>query len=435
MSSFGKNGTPKSEANAPHKERRPLNPTIKWLIIGLLCVAAVVLIGVLSSGGEDEGGLSDVKAYINYHANGGEFDDHKSDKTLGFKANSYPLNIAHRTEGVSKGSANLSERTGYIFQGWYLPVRDANGELVYEDEAKTIVKLGEKFDFTKRLEDDAQIDLYAKWLKAEYVSVLLSGTGLTDADGKTYQVGDEIRELYFENNKVEQYGGSRLLSLERGKYTFVEYFYDEACTQVVSWPIQKTEGETKYTIYAKFIEGDWEIVANKADAVSMFSGLSIKKQYYVISDIDMGGATVGTSSSVSATVVGNGYTISNFTVEKKNVDNNGTSLLGAVKAGAKIENLKLDNVKLSVSLRPNVAPDIYFLFTEIDAKAQISGLQVTGTMIIDRPTGVTINNIQPNLHDKWIIGGEQSILENGGITVTVTCTIGEETYSYPLTQG
>lgn len=433
MSRFEKNTSQNSEKTAPSGKNRSLNPTVKWLIVGILCVAAVVLIGVLGGGEEDEGPLADVNAYINYYANGGEFDDHKSEKTIGFKANSYPLNIG--SQSLSKGNVNISERDGYIFQGWFEPVRDANGELVYEDEAKTIVKLSEEqFNFTKRLEDGAKIDLYAKWLKAEYVSVLLAGSSVTDTSGKTYNAGDELKELYFENGKVEKYGGKRLLTLENGKYTFVEYFYDEACTQIVSWPIQKTEGESNYTVYAKFIEGDWEIVADKDDAVAMFAGLSAKKQFYVIADIDMEGATTGTSTTMNATVLGNGYTISNFKVEKKNVDNSGASLFGSAKSNAKIEDLKLEDVAMEVQVKPNVTPDIYFLFAEVEDGAQISGLHVSGSMNITCPEGVTINNIQPNSHEIWVVGGDQAILSDG-ITANVSCTIGEETYTYPLMQG
>ena len=402
---------------------------LKWIIIGLLVVAAIALIIVLGGGGKDDA-LGDVKAEIHYFANGGEFDDHMSEKTINYyEANTFPLNIGF--QNLTNGNVNMNTRNGYEFEGWYLPVRDENGELVYEDEAKTIVKLGEAFDFTKRLEEGANIDLYAKWRKLEYVSVILAGTDLKDKEGNTYTVGDQIREIDFENGQAVSFTGSRLLSLEKGAYTFVEYYYDAECTQVVSWPIQKTDKEN-YEVYAKFIEGDWEIVNNKASAEKMLKSLAGDKQYYVIADIDMGGATVKTQTSVKATIEGNGHTISNFSVSKTNVSKT-TSLFGDVKSEAKIQNLKLKGVELTIGVSKG-SPEAYFLFNEIAKGAKISGLEVQGTLSVDGAEGTSVTNIQ-NAASTWVIGGDQSKLTDGSIIVEVSCSCYGETYSYPLNKG
>lgn len=402
---------------------------LKWLVIGVVIVAAVVLIVYLAAGSGDDDAMSDVKAQIHYFANGGEFADHQSEKTIGYKENSFPLNIGF--QNLTNGNVNMGTRNGYAFEGWYLPARDENGQLIYEDAEKKIVKLGEAFDFTKRLENGTQIELYAKWRKLESVSVLLAGTGLQDKDGNTYQVGDKIRDLEFENGQVSAYTGSRLLSLEKGSYTFVEYYYDAECTQVVSWPIQKTDAEN-YQVYAKFIEGDWEIVNDKASAEKMLKALSGDKKYYLIADVDMGGATVKTQTSFGATIEGNGHSISNFSVDKNNVSKT-TSLFGDVKAEAKIHDLKLEAVTLTIGISKG-SPETYFLFNQIADGAQISGLHVSGQMTIGGAEGTSAGNIH-NADSAWIIGGDQSKLTDGSIVVEATCNYNDETYRYPLNQG
>ncbi len=420
----------KSAGSESPKERRHLNSTVIWWIVAVIVVIGVIVVGNLLSDGDNDG--ADVKAYINYHANGGEFDDHSNEKNIGYASNSFPLNIQHKNN-ITKGNVAINERTGYTFLGWYMPMYDENGELVYEDEAKTIVQLGEAYDFNRRLADDTEIDLYAKWQKNVYVSVLLAGDAIKDETGKAYAVGDEIKELNFESGSVAKTSGSRLVSLKRGAYTFVEYYYDEDCTQIVSWPIVEQEGTESYTIYAKFIEGDWEIVSNADSAAKMLAALNAESNYYVTCDIDLNGKVINTANTVKATVKGNGYTLSNFTVEKKNQKDD-TSAFGDVKSNAGIFNLNLKNMKVDISIQSG-APNVYFLFKSVEKGATFSDLAVSGTMTVKYNTdsSIYIQNIQHNLHDTWIIGGEnQTALTDGTITVKAECSInGNEQYSYP----
>lgn len=417
---------------APRKERKRLNSTIIWWIVAVIVVIGVIVAGTLLSDGND--GNAEVKSYINYYANGGEFDDHSYEKNIGYASNSFPLNIQHKNN-ITKGNVAISERTGYTFLGWYLPEYDANGELVYEDEAKTIVKVGEAYDFNQRLTDDTEIDLYAKWQKNVYVSVLLAGEPIQDKEGKSYAVGDEIKELNFESGSVSKMTGSRLLSTERGAYTFVEYYYDKNCTRVVSWPIREEEGKESYTIYAKFIEGDWEIVSDAASAAEMLAALNAQSHYYVTCDIDLGGKTISTASTVKATVNGNGHTLSNFTVEKKNQKDD-TSAFGDVKSEANIYDLTL-NMNVSVTVQSGT-PNVYFLFKSVEQGATFSNLSVSGTMTVKHPedSGIFIENIQPESHETWIIGGEnQTVLTDGTITVEAECSVNGEAYSYSSNQA
>lgn len=407
-----------------------LRPHLRWIVIGAAAVAAVAVIVVIAVNcdGGSENVLDSVDININYNANGGEFDNHRTEKTIGYKVGTFPLNIGK--QNLTNGNANINTRDGYVFEGWYLPETDANGQLVYEDEARTIVKLGSPFDFTKRLEGEGDIQLYAKWSKAKYVPVILVGTSLKDASGNVYDEGSIIRELVFQNGSIEKFGGSRLVdNLTRGEYTFVEYYSDAQCTSPVSWPISETAGDSA-PIYAKFIEGDWSIVSDKESALKMLRSLAANGKYFVIADIDLDGAEVTTASQMRATVIGNGFTLSNFSVVKKSVDSSGASLFGVAKEGSKFEGLKLQNVDLDVSLRSNVTAAVYFLFTSVEDGAEISKLSVTGKLSVNykADTDTIISNLQGT--DKyWIIGGDQSILADGNIEADVSCFVNGESQS------
>lgn len=418
------------------QEKEPINwhPILKWVGIGLATVAvvALIVIGVRSCGSSsNEDPLSVVEVSINYHANGGSFDNNHTEKSIGYQAGSYALNIGFQE--LTNGNADIKNRDGYEFEGWYLAETDSKGNLVYEDEAKTIVKTCEKFDFSQRLSKGQNYDLYAKWVKSKYIAVYLVGTNITDSSGTLHTEGSLLRELVFQNGKTEKYSGSRLLDLERKAYTFVEYYLDEACTQPVSWPIIETEAEVT-PVYAKFIEGDWNIVSDASSAKSMLGSLAGNGKYYVIADIDLNGEAITTASTVLATVVGNGHTISNFKVNKTNVSQN-TSLLGTMKASASITDLSLENVSLTVNVRSGIV-GIYFIFTEVENGSEIKSLTVTGDMTVNYASGATVTNLQPKLHDTWIIGGDdQDIITSGNITAQATCLIDGQTYKYPVSDS
>lgn len=423
-----------NESGASRAERKPIawRPILKWVGIGVLGVGVIALamFGIKSCGGGEEDPLAGVQASIHYYTNGGEFDNHHTEKTIGYRAGSFALNIGFSK--LTNGNVNVNDRDGYVFEGWYLPATDGQGNLLYDDAEKTIVTVGAAFDFSKRLAEGEEISLYAKWVKSKSVAIQLVGTNLTDSNGKTYAEGSVVRELVFRNGNAEKYGGNRLVeNLPRGAYTFVEYYSDADCTQVVSWPIAETDAETQ-TIYAKFIAGDWDIVSDVSSATKMLGALAGTGHYYLIADIDLGGAEITTSASVSATVEGNGHTLSNFSVTKKNVDASGASLLGTLKSAAALRNLTLSNVSLQVNVKNGALTQIYFLFTNIENGAQLQGLTVTGNMTVQYASGAVVSNIQPSAHDKWIVGGDDATcLENGTVTVTATCKIDNATYTYP----
>lgn len=393
-------------------------PYLKWGLIGICCVAVIALIFGFLLGGEEEADRWDLT--ITYHAEGGLFVGNKETKEIGYKNGAKPLPISEKTEG-----SNITiKREGYELVGWFR-----------ED--------GTAFSFDKPLEGTENIDLYARWERAAHVMVKLVGSDLTYSiteDGAqkeiNYKVGDTIAELNFKDGKAEK--RSKLLTGADKHYTLAGYYTDEACTKTVSWPIKKTGEQTEYVIYAKYLDGtDWTIVSGEKNAKDMLAGWNDgSKKYYLANDIDLGGATVNPPAEVKATVYGNGFTISNFTVKREFTSNQPeqTAMLGSLTATGEITDLTLRDVTLTVSYRSG-DHDVYFLFTEIEEGAKVSGLTVTGKMTVSYPDGVFIRNIQPNEHSTWIIGGEQTLLNEGKITVEASCTIDGQEYQYPLAQG
>lgn len=404
---------------------------IRWIIYLLIAAGIICLLAGWFNHSSAPDSTTQVDVSIHYNPNGGAFensDDKEPNKIIGYSAGSFPLNIG--TQVLSSGNVGMKERSGYVFEGWFLPATDESGALLYEDEEGKIVKTGEAFDFTKRLEAGEDIYLYAKWSRDAQVQILLAGTDVTDKEGQTHRVGDVLKELSFTNGEVQKFTGDRLLSLTRKSYTFAEYYEDEACTRPVSWPIAEADTDGTKPIYARFVEGDWIVVSDATGAKSMLGSLAGNKQYLLVADIDLQGAVISDMGSVvSATVVGEGHTISNFTVVRKSVRAENAALFGTIKAGAVIRDLNLSGVTLQLNL-PSTQ-DVYFIYTAREAGAEISSLQVQGRLEVSHPADALVMNIQPSYHDAWVLAGDQSPLTDGSIRAEVVCTVGGVEYRYP----
>ncbi len=426
-----------AQAEGAEKPAHPLSTAsiIRIAVICAVAVAVIVLVVLLAvnCNGQENDPLADIQASVYYDANGGIFDNNQTEKTIGYLAGTLPLNIG--VQNLTNGSVGI-KRDGYRFCGWYLAQTDASGKALTDTDGKTVL-LGDAFDFTKRLEDGQEISLYAKWEKDKSLSVILAGTDLTKTDGTTVATGSVIKELSFVNGSVSEYGDlAGAIGVSDREYTFIAYYTDAACTELVKWPISTSEEEIA-PVYAKFVSGQWEKVSTPEEAIKMFENAMGPDKYMVIADIDLGGKQVTTSSrsSFMATIDGGGHTISNFTLTLDNVDVKGVSMFGTLSKSASVTDLSLRDVDLQIALRNGVMTQIYFLFGNIEDGAVVSGLQVQGKMTLKYGTDALATNIQPNSHDAWVIGGENlSALTDGRITVDLECTVGDtESYRYPET--
>lgn len=371
---------------------------------------------------------NNLTARVTYYANGGMFNDNSSTKNIYYKAGSRILNIVEETSLLS-GTANVT-RKDYSFVGWYY-VEYANGEIVYEDEAKTVFAGEREVDFTKPIEEGEELAVFAKWSANVKIRVILATEKPFEFKGTSYNTGDEITTFSFYGDSVQldTYTPAPFGSELTGT-TFVNYYSDESCTQLITEPIQKQEEDVR--IYAKFIDGDWTVLRDSNDVIKNWLRFGLAGNYYLSNDIDCNGKTLGNPLSMFAcTLQGNGFKISNFVVNRSNIANSSSAgMFGTVKAGAKLIDVVFDNFTVTYSVRSNANVNLYLFAEAVESGAQISGVHLNGNLKIAKPASSMIANIQ-NLGDdenenyetdNWLCGAYSTDAEFlaafGGITVS-----------------
>lgn len=408
------------------------------IIVFLLALMSLFILGGCSLGAS----LDDLKktykltAQVTYFANGGVFNNSTTAKDMYYTADSKALNIG--VVNPTSGSVSITNSQGE-FDGWYFVELDKDGNPVFEDEEKGLYKLTDKkVDFTVALATGDHWIVGAKWIPLTNLKVkIVVDTGLTvpfDAKKKNSSIvlpagvaektgfvnGDIIGEFeYNRNDRVSK--KTEPFTVADKSFTFVEYYLDEACTQL-AFPSLNSYFEKQDeddTIYAKYIEGDWTIVKDTMTAGSMLSNMT-SGRYWLISDIDMQNATVNIFTT-GCEIQGNGKKLSNLKIEREQGigagDNNIYSLFGAVKASAKIENLTIENVTMTYNTVG--ACEIYFVCNEIETGATITNVSIQGTLSIKNLTGGSVTNLASGF-DHCLYGGFASDTEytkENGFTV------------------
>ncbi len=400
----------------------------KWILF-LAALAAVFMLGGCSLGETFEEALANrnLTAQVTYYSNGGTFEGTPDKKNMYYQSGSKALNIG--VVNPTSGSVEIT-RKNYVFDGWYYAVLDDNGAPVYENEATKTYKLGEKVDFSIPLEKGDHWIVVAKWLASVKVNVVLA----CDADAeipvkvkageeaKSYKNGDVVAtRAYDTKDEVVNPGdGKAPFNVDGKDYTFVEYYADEACTSLVSWPI--TKQETDVTVYAKYIKGEWEVVRTKNDVRSMFNSSTAGVRYWLTKDVDASKITIGAKTSFNSEIQGNGYTISNLTVQKSQITAGSTvSLFGEIQSTAVIENLTLDGLTFNYSIQ-SAPVNLYFVFTSIAEGATVNGVKLSGKMTVTKGEDRIIANFAGG-YKNCLFGGYAtdaeylSQTENKGFTV------------------
>lgn len=339
-------------------------------------------------------------ASVCYYANGGKINE-DSMRELYYKAGSKALEIG----AVKPTSGKLTlTRLNYTFGGWYFVELDKNGEPIFLDEGKTTPKLTqEKADFSVAMQSGDKWIVGAKWIANTKVYIKLvcdEGESLNVTQSKvdkTYVNGDTVLELTYESSGKAK-PPSTLFTVKDATHTFLSYYSDAECTQVAQdadWKQQ--EGDV--TLYAKYIAGDWTIVKTTSELEDMFIYNSAEYRYWLFNDIDASKLEVyavshsSTGKGFDCEIRGNGYTISNLKVIETGIDNGSrVSMFGAIGENAKISDLTFENVKVSYEAKgSNVS--LYFIFSGIADGAQISNVNLSGTMTIKKSSGTQIDNM------------------------------------------
>ena len=281
---------------------------------------------------------NELVAQVTYYANGGDFGVTVSDtsdrenvlltqkKELYYKDDSKIADLGNIK--LSNGSIDF-KRQDYDFAGWYHVVTDANGNIVYEEnevDGITYMKLGEKVDFSKTIDEGEHWYLCAAWTPRVKVKMKLVCDTLSENETIKGKFGDKDAELkngdivhefsFSTKGKVESVSESWKPSFEAENGTYVAYYADQACTQEVQWPIVNTEN-TDVFIYAKYLEGAWTVLRTADDITGKLFGFAATQsetKFYLYDDIDATGKTVTPLDGFAATLEGNGHTISGLTV-------------------------------------------------------------------------------------------------------------------------
>lgn len=404
----------------------------KWKLVGIL--TAVMGLCFLTGckfrkSFEDILNKHDLVASITYHMNQSEItigDKYEDKKTLYYKENSPALDLGASNVEISAPEVKLNYNANkYKLLGWYEADLDANGQVQTDVYGNVLLK-DTQFDLASlRLQKDDNFVVYAKWQRLEVVLVQLvcdEDAVLQDSDGNEYRNGDVIKDYAFRNGSCEY---PRALFADKNKaYTFTEFYKTNDVTTLAnmmrkddtnSWPIVKTTGQDT-TIYAHYIEGEYTVIKDATGVSNFFKGAGKSSaNYYLLYDIDCSSLTTSISpiTSFAAKFYGNGYTISNVTVLKENVNQEEISLFGDVKENALIKDVTFENISVTYEIYGmKDYIQVFWLFNSCVDVATFENVTFTNaTLQINRanPSRTTISNLYVNeawTKEHYLYGGK-----------------------------
>lgn len=286
--------------------------TKKHLI--LLSLLALTLTLLLSGCGKSETNL-DGKYIATFHVNGGILD------LKSFNV-STKINYAYDPNSLILDPSAYGNyeiyRSGYNFTGWF-----TSPECREED----------RWDFSANVIDRENLALYAGWeKKIVYTYSVCYQNGEESVVLGTYSVEpDAVFEDY------------RKHADKRDGFTATGFYSDAACTTPWDFTFKHPGGETDTDIpvYVSYIEGDWTIVDSYAKLIAAKNSGNI----YLTANIDCQGQPLSFSGTFDRIFEGNGFTVSNFTVEKSGSKLMPTaSIFQTLGENAKIQNVQFTNV-------------------------------------------------------------------------------------------
>ena len=415
----------------------------RFLTIILLALSSLFVLAGCKIGKDSLDEILDkneLEAVVTYYANGGEFENTLDVKNLYYKAGVQPLDI--REQGVT---ANIYvENYGFVFEGCYPAETNGNGEVVFEEGSDCPKASSTPADFTQYLQKGDHWTLVAVWQVEACVKVQVAGRDFSGdetltIDGKSYGVGDVVKEYNFSNDKVNKPRRLNDFETDDKAYTFVEFYSDSACTQVCEWPIVREDGDV--IVYARYIEGNWKVVKDAAGVSTMFgTGVSANDKYLIINDIDCSSTSVAAMSvkNFAGTVQGDGksFKISGLkvTYDINNQATSTASLFGKIQSTAVIKDVAFDNIQITYKtayLTTEMEVLVYLLYTSLSAGATVDNVKITGTLSVEyKGKASELTNITPDGnggYTGWFAGETEVGAETAkagfdasGVTITVT---------------
>ena len=323
------------------------------LIFALLLALTLTL--ALSGCGGTEDSLEG-KNIVTFEVNGGILN-------YGTSSTDTNINFAYYPGTYIKDPTTIANytirRNGYDFTGWYTSPE---------------CKADEKWDFTKTF-DVEKLVLYAGWEKSivyAYDVCFMDGENVNVLGSYKVKAGDKFDDW-------SRHAG------KREGYTSIGFFQDPEC--LVPWDESFTHpgGETdcRVPVYAKYIEGEWELV----DSYQKLKSAVSKGNVYLTCDIDCGGEELFFSSEFTKVFEGNGYTISNFKVKKSGtIINPASAIFKSLGKDAVLRNVSFDNVTYEFfdiaesTDKVEVVANVASLAVSISKGAVVENVSITGTI-------------------------------------------------------
>lgn len=413
----------------------------KLILISLFAVAAAVCLFAgckLSTSLDDVVNKYNLECRVTYFLNEGYFENEGKIKEMYYTANSRPLKITTETLASNGGSGsaqiNPDSRRGYKLSGWYEVETNSEGIPLYTDgtaydeeagfEASKTISITDKlYDFNTVLQKGDHHYVCAKWEKLSSLKVHLICDGfdkidVKDNDGNvtaSYKTGDLIKEYPLDINVSNP--GSGVLSAKG--FSFVSFYKDlEATERFTDWPVRVPETVQEITIYAKYIEGTWEIVENSSGVAKMFQN-GFNNYYFLpeVNEIDCSSLpSVNALALFEGEINGNGCTVKNLKITGT-IGNGGTgSLFGAIGSTAKINDITFEDIDVTYTVNRGSA-NIYFICNSLAAGATFNNFTIGGTVNVKLQPNCELERESGETH--WIYGGFANDADcNANINIT-----------------
>ena len=409
-------------------------------VLAVLCAGCFLLCGCeLGPTAEKIRRANNLTAQVTYYGNGGKINN-LTEKTLEFSAGALAPDLGETA--LISGSIQVT-REDFALVGWYYAEVDAFGNPVFLDEEKTLLRTSEsdvKVDFSVPLSENEHRYIYAKWdyLQKLEIRFVSDDKSSLNAEDITYNVGDVIAEQSFgTTGRISRPSSDPLSGVANEFFTCAkEYYYDEDCTQVVSWPVVRDESvEGNIAVYLRYIPGaNWKLIKTKSDFLGANFGIPSNK-YYLFNDVDFEGGSFKQTAVFSCVFAGNGFTVKNgvCTVSENSASawsNKTVSVFGDIKETAQITDVNFENITFNVATGKVDTPKVYLFATALSENAQFSGVTFTGTLnlTVSKPEETLTENIQPNeegdgyITCNYLIGGlsDEQARAIDGLTITAT---------------
>ena len=200
-------------------------------------------------------------------------------------------------EDKSFSEEGVTRDGGFELEGWYRTKTIVNGEAEYSD----------RWNFDTDTVGKEGVTLYAKWnspIVYSFDFVYFDENGVEHiANSYKVNAGNKFGDIY--KNDILTYANGY------ANHTAIAVYYDAEHKIPFDDSVAHPGGEesTAVKLYVEYIDGVYSVVKTAAQLT-----LARSKDIYLLANIDMGGKALSFDNFNGKTLIGNGYTISNFTV-------------------------------------------------------------------------------------------------------------------------